>query len=452
MPPLRRLCLAAALSAALTGLASAQVELSPDALRSVAVETLAAGQVVDAGRLAEVLLRRDPDDATALMIAAEAALAREDWSEARRLGARAHAEVEGPARFRAARIVALAYAKQDQFSRSQLWLRRAAPDAPDATARSGLQRDYRAVRARNPLSVALSFGIAPSSNVNGGSRNETLTLPGLPFEFALSGDAQALSGVALSGGSALRYRLRSDKASATWGELELSGRTYALSDAAKEQAPDARGSDYSQLALLAGLTHRVHPEGWSGPVEFSARLGRNWYSGEVLADTLGLGVARGFQITPATRFDLELHADRVERHDLESGWWTHSLRTGLRHRLARGDRMDVSASMRTAQTDKADLGYDGAALEAGYDLARPLGPALLSFGVEAEYRDYSRSRFSFDGREDWRGTIEAEIGLPAVERWGFYPEVTVRADRVWSDVDFYDEETLSLELGISSSF
>ena len=77
-------------------------------------------------------------------------------------------------------------------------------DVPDAATLEALERDFRIVRGRNPLSVALSFGVAPSSNINGGTSAETIWLyipafcgyiPTTPV-----GDALPLSGLRVNGG------------------------------------------------------------------------------------------------------------------------------------------------------------------------------------------------------------------------------------------------------------
>lgn len=231
------LCLAAALWLGASAMA-APVEIGPDAMRRLAAEALAAGEVETAQALTRALLTRDPEDATALILAAEAAVRAEDWANAARLAAAAHGRVEGPARFRAARLAAFALTQQGRFTRAQIWLRRASPDAPDAAARAGLAADYRAVAARNPLALRLGFDVAPSSNVNGGSRSETLSLPGLPVELELSGAARALSGTAVTGSAGARYGIAAPALPGpAWIDLEAEGRGYRLSDSARRQAP-----------------------------------------------------------------------------------------------------------------------------------------------------------------------------------------------------------------------
>ena len=107
--------------------ATAQETLDAAGLRSLAVTQMAAGNIAQAEVMARALLAQDPEDATALSIAAEAAVARRDWPLAARMAAQAHGRVEGPARFRMARLAAYALAQQGRFTRAQIWLRRAEP-------------------------------------------------------------------------------------------------------------------------------------------------------------------------------------------------------------------------------------------------------------------------------------------------------------------------------------
>ncbi len=426
--------------------------LDPGGVRALAMAELSQGNGPAARALARALLARDPADPTALLVAAEAALLAQDWPDALRAAALAHRAVEGPARFRAARIAAFAHAHMGQFSRAQIWLRRAEPDAPDAATARQLVQDYRAIRARNPLSVQLGFGIAPSSNVNGGSRSDTLQLPGLPFEFELSGDARALSGIAYSGDVDLRYRLRADARSESWARLQLSGRSYLLSRAARHQAPGARGSDYALASLGVGLGHRAALDGWRAPVELSTLLSRTWYGGDAYVDALRLSLGSALLLRRDTRLEMTLRADRLERRDIDAGWWLPGLRTVLRHQRPDGGLVDLTLDLETARTDLADTGFRGASLGADYAFARPFGPVMLSIGAEAELRDYETSRYTRDGRDDRRGALHGRLGLPGLGRYGLTPELTLRAERVWSDVDLFDEERLTLGFGLRSSF
>lgn len=432
-------------------LAAAAAPLSTAQLRGMAVTAMAEGRMEQAEALAWAALETAPDEPTALMVAAEAALLRGGFEEARDLATRAHPLVEGPARFRAARIAALAHAKSGAYTRAQIWLRRALPDAPSRADRAAVTRDYRAVRARNPLSVQLGFGAAPSSNVNGGSENETLRLPGLPYAFDLSGDARALSGVTFSSNIALRYRLRADANSRSSIDLRISGRAHALSPQARRQAPEARGSDYAEARIGLGLVHAWRREAWSGPAELSAHVTRDFYDDAPLSNRLRFAARRAIAIGEDSEIDLRAEATRIERRDIDAGWWAPGLGVDLAHRLGR-DRARLSVDWRETRTDRPDLGYESLSLGADYDFGPRFGPVELGVGLQAEWRDYDDSRYVTGTRRDRRGTVTARIGLPGTGAWGFHPELGIEAGRNWSNADLHDERVLSVALNVASSF
>ncbi|MCP1167305.1 hypothetical protein NHG85_01980, partial [Limimaricola sp. ASW11-118] len=361
-----------------------------------------------------------------------------------------HGRVEGPARFRMARLAAYALAQEGRYTRAQIWLRRAAPDAPDARAARGLARDYRLVAARNPLTLRFGLGIAPSSNINGGSRAETLVLPGLPFEFELAGDARALSGVTTTASFGLSHALPPLPTGPLAFDLQAKGRVHRLSDTARRQAPEARGADYAQAALSLGLRHRLQHEGLP-PLDLSTELGRDWYGGAPYSDRLGLGLSRAMPAGAGRMLTFGLTLDRVARRDVDASWWAPALHAALRQDLG-ANRLTLSAHLRDTRSDRPDTGHDGLTARLDYDLGRRVGPAVLGFGMEAQWRDYDSSRYVTTGREDRSLGIEARLGLPEAGRYGFYPEIGLTGRRVWSNADLFDAQTLTLDIGLRSSF
>ena len=92
-------------------------------------------------------------------------------------------------RLELARILYMA--REDAAARYHFELVRAA-DIPEQVA-NNIERFLYAIRRRRAWSVNFAFGLSPDTNINGGSRNDTITVAGLPFQ--LSSDAQQTSGV-----------------------------------------------------------------------------------------------------------------------------------------------------------------------------------------------------------------------------------------------------------------
>ncbi len=432
--------------------ADSQITTDAAGLRDIGQDLVSAGLAEDAALVAEALLARDPQDAEALIIAAQAALLTGRNEAAVDFATRAHAGASGPVAYVAARLAATGHAQLEQYTLSQIWLRRARQAAPDEAAIREIAEDYRFVRERNPLNVQLTFGIAPSSNVNSGSASETIVLPGLPFEFILSGDARALSGLQISGGAALSYRLSVTESSATFANLQLQGRTYALSDSAKEQAPNARGSDYADIYLSTGLTHRWRTE-VGGPIHsVTGNIGQIWYGGDPYSRFATLSYEWDKAIADRQRLALQGFLEWNERLTDGADYPTAGVRARWTVVGESGNRTTLSLTLREAMTDRPDLGFQGGTLSAQYDLAQPIGGMQLGFGAELDYRDFTGSIYSFDGRTDLRQTLRASAALTQINIFGFEPVVSIEASRTDSNIPLFEKDDLRVNFGLRSSF
>lgn len=429
------------------------VTLTPDSMRGAAAILLDQGRPVEAADLADALLARNEDDVAALIIRARVAIAVADFAGAIRLAERAFRNADtGDEHYAAARIAALGHAELGQDTRAQWWLRRAGNFAPDAAARQSVAEDFRFLRQRNPLAISLKFGISPSSNVNGGSASEVIILPGLPFEFVLDGEARALSGLQFEGGVNLTYRLRQSERSATFFDISAQGRTYVLSAEARDLAPDARGSDYADLSGTISLTHRWLPEEARGPWSITGTLGQTWYD-----DAPFLSFAQGL-IAKTTRFDAGRRLDISGFVETQNRLQDEEQLAALGGRArwtwitdAR-DTASLNAGFRDTLSELEDVAFDGVSIGADYEFDQPIFDVRLGLSADLEYRYFAQSAYSFDPREDWRGTLGVTIGLSRYTYYGFEPQVIFEATRTESNVALYDSQALRLNFGIRSTF
>ena len=413
------------------------------------------GRVEDAGRLTEALLQRDPQDPVALLLSAEVAFAGGRLEEGRAAARAAHAATDDPGlRFQAARLVAFAHAEAGQDTRAMLWLRRALPDAPSDEAVVQLRDDYNFLRDRNPLSVQLSFGITPASNINGGSASDTVRLIVPIFgevEFELIGASRALSGIQFSGGVTLAYRLAETPTSATLLQGQFSGRTYALSPEAQRQAPDDRGSDFADYSLTTNLTHRWVQDGWTAPASLSFGIGQTWYDDSPFVRFARLSADRSWQWDDRNRLRLGLSAEWQERLRDDEGYgilgfdadWTRAYAPGT---------LTLSAGVRDSLTDLEDVGSDGLSLGATWDLREPVAGFRLGFGADADYRHFDATAYGRGDRTDLRLTLRTTVGVSGVNIYGFEPTITLEASETDSDVDFFDRSDLRIDFGFRSTF
>ena len=436
-----------------TAAAAGARELSPEQARAGAGAALAAGDARTARLLAEALLQRDPGDVYLLLLLSSAAYAEGDGqaaeTAARRAWKAAGTEAE---RSRAARQIAFVAYREGRPTAAQWWLRRAVQAAPDAATRSQSLRDFRTVRAANPLWLRFDFGVSPSSNVNNGSSSDTLVLFGIPF--LLSPDAKALSGIETRFGFSAAYRFAETEWRRSEVGLNFNARVYSLSGEARRKAPGADADDYAFTALETYALQRFIPQ--AAPyLQFDARLtaGHNWYGGADLSDYLRADFGNDWRLSPRDRLRFELGTERQWRIDtpLRSADAV-TLGAEYTRQRERGGSWSLGIWTRETRSDSVEVDHRARGADARYSFARPILGAEVTARVSAERRDYDRSIYAAGGREDLRLGAGLDLFFRDVDYMGFAPQVGVSASRVRSSVDLYDSEEIGVTLGIRSAF
>ncbi|MGL5009971.1 MAG: hypothetical protein ACRC6I_08815, partial [Paracoccaceae bacterium] len=330
--------------------AAQPVVLDARAMRQLAFEAARAGFAEDALEITDALLLRDPNDSSALTIRSQALRDLGDYPAAVAAARAAWANAATPpARFGAAMAMAAAQSSSGNRTSAELWLRRAANNAPNERAYAIARRDFGYVQSRNPWRFVLDLTVAPSSNVNNGSRQDQLSLPGLPIFFEIPPESQALSGVELGFGIDATYRF-SPTGPNRQTALNFGANVQAvtLSAEAKADAPDARASDFTLTTLEAGITHRRGLDAEARTVlSLTGTYGHNWYGGDDLSDYLQLGAEVSHQLQSGAVLRFGLAADRVSRID-------RPLQSSDRIELSAGVQFALgqdSLSFRLAATD-----------------------------------------------------------------------------------------------------
>lgn len=464
--------LIAALLLALWPLAAgAQVqEFTPPQMRGLAVQALRAGDIPAALDFAHALLQRDGFDAVALYVQAEALLLLGQYQPAARSAAEAFRQApHGPLRFDAGRVAALANARAERLTAAQYWLRRALPEAPDLEARQAVIRDFQAVRSQNPLSLSGSFGLSPMANVNGGSPADVIYIAGLPFPFLPSPDAQPLSGLQVSAGVTLGYRIAGSQTSITQASVQLTGLTYLLSPEAKEATDGysqtdgtaVTGADYAETTLTFGLNHAFKPETGPERLSFSLQAGRKWYGGEVLRDFARLGGEARYALDSGAGLTLAAQAEwNSEPGTADYAIYTAQSRLALPRSEAGQWSLGLGLTRNTS--DDSDTGYRSAMFSADYALARPIADMRLSIGAGYELRAYDstgywnppddQGYFRPVDRTDRIVDLGLTLAIPRGEVWGFTPSLSLGASHTFSTVEFFERDAVTMGLTWQSSF
>ena len=430
-----------------------QPAISTAEARRIGFALIAGGRPDAAVQVAQALLRHDPNDAAALLILARAlrALGQTEASLAAARQANGAAATD-PERFGAAMELAAGNMALDRPLVAQVWLRRAAQVAPSPDLRQAAINDFRRVGASTPWRVTLQFSVAPSSNVNNGSSQDTIEILGLPF--TLSGDAKALSGLEYGASAAVRYRFAG--LGGKPAEVGFFGRLQRvqLSSDAKAQAPDLENGDLSydtaEFSAVQVLQSREGAAFW----RLDAVAGRHWYGGAALTTYGRVGAVTSWKTGPRSSATANVSVERQVRHDnaARSAWVT---RAGVEHgwRLVSGDVFSLSGGVRTTRSAAVDIDHDAVSVGLGYQIAKPLFDTVaVGFGLDYERRDFAQSLYAAGGRRDDRFLLTASFAVPKADYYGFYPVVTFSAQKVASNITLYDSQDYGVQFALRSSF
>jgi len=447
---------------------SSSTELTPAEMVQTALLALENDQPARALAVSEALLLRNPDDTTALRIAGRAALdARQSEAAIRHGRALFNASDELDSRHFAAQLIGLAHAQQDHFLRAQYWFRRAYQNAPDERAAAAAVRGFRGAKQSSPLHFDLNFGIAPSSNINNGSSEETslIATPLGTFQSVLSADAKQLSGYEISLGGRLTYALSvSDRHRTRMiGDIDVS--RYRLSSEAKVELAeeeerlsltgrsldfDVSDLDYERFEV--GIAHD-----WltSSNQLMNAQLlyATRFYGGGVYAREVSLGYATQWRFDENSSLRASVSVGRVEYESFEraANSWDAGLTYYQRFDHAHAVNFGITAG-RSYSSDSTALEANRSSVFATYDFGTLWDFVDVETGIRQSWRSVGASAYAPDGREEHETSAHIAFGLPQAEIYGFSPVLRIEGSRNFSNVALYQKEGLTLDLSYRSNF
>jgi hypothetical protein len=433
----------------LGGAQTTSLTLTPAEMQFTAFGALQGGQPARALALAEALLVRAPDDPIALRIAGQAALKAGQSDVAVRHGRTLYQTTDNPeVRFFAARLVALAHAQQESFTRSQIWLRRARQAAPDATTANAVAQDYAILRQRNPLGFNFNFSVQPSSNINNGSSEDTfdVSLFGTVFPLPLPTSLQNLSGYKLTGSARLRYRLAETPTSFTTATFGLATSHVMLSRESRQRVPDFETSSLTLWRISTGVDHTWAVGAANQPATVSFNQAYTFYDGEVFASEMQLGLARRWRT--GERATVSGTVSISQTHYRDSGFSANLWAVGVdwQRVLENGDQFGLSGDVGRSYSDAQRYANSWQTIGASYDFGR----VADRFDV-AVSGDYTWRAFG-SVRADELAQLSMSVGVPDLELYGFTPVVTLDASQNKSTSTRNQTEAIALDLSFRSSF
>lgn len=460
----RKMALCLGLLLSLTALSALQshaqpIELDAAQVRNLAIDALESGDPGLAIQLSKAVLKTDPKDPLAYYIIARSYARLDDARLARRAAGYAYRYADaGPARFEAAQLAARMAFEGEQYSLSQLWLRRTAIHAPTEADEELVARDYKLLRQVNPWSLRLRADLRPSDNVNNGSDTSRNIIDGVPDEGTIAGAGLALSGLIASLDIAPTYRLHVDENSMTTLGARLYLERVSLSGSAKATAPDATGSDFASTYAAVSLSHAlaVGSEKTRGQASFDVALGESWYGGERNFRFARVGATRNWRPDPDTRFALRAGAERrYNARYTTNDARVLTLGADYDKALENGDIFNLALAFQDANAVSINGTYSTVSMRASYTLGRAVGPARLSMGLVAGYTDYDQFLFSLNGavpRKDKSLYGDLTLIFDRYDYAGFVPTLRLRTGRKDSNFSRYSSREVSLSLGVGSKF
>ncbi|WP_139229843.1 surface lipoprotein assembly modifier [Litoreibacter janthinus] len=421
--------------------------------RTLAFNLVSRGQPTPARAIANTLLERNPNDIKALLVLSRAERLLGDLPAAKQAGKRAWRAADAPEdRYTAAMLTAQAISSSGNKIGAQIWLRRAAQVAPNDQLKATAVRDLRYVRGTSPVALSFDLSVAPSSNINNGSKSDTIEVFGLPF--ALSGDLQALSGVEYSLGATLSYKL---PAVGTWtltAGANVESKHYTLSSSAKAIAPTVSGSDYAFQQLQVSLAANRTDADRKASTSLYVKAGQNWYGGSTLTRFAGVGAARQYQIGERSSLQVNLGAERQWRQDnAQRSADVVTLSSTWGHGLTNGSAIWVTGFVRDTASESSSIAQETAGASLNYSHGKPIfADTKLELSIGYENKRFDRAQFPFVRREDQTVSASATMIFSNLDYMGFAPTAELSAKRTSSTLGQYSNDDLGLKLGLRSTF
>ncbi|MEP5758674.1 MAG: surface lipoprotein assembly modifier [Litoreibacter sp.] len=450
-----------------------ELKLTLDQVEHASRQALIGQNYQLANRLSFDILQIDPNNVSALVVRAATDPQLGNPKTGGQAGRRAFALAKDPLlKFEAAYFTAIAAAQRDKFASAKLWLRRAHQFAPNDVTRENTAQQFRLLRARDPLQVRLSFTINQTSNINGGSESEFLEIDGIPITGALSQTAQALSGIRVSTGVQLNYKLHEDQRQRTSLGFSIHSNNHIFSSSAKaaikterQQLIDAgftnlpditRASDFDSLVAEVSISHRRVPSRIYQPDGYSFGIGTTLYGGSKLYDFVRFNVERTVTLTPKFALQIAIGTTKLF-HDV--GARNQSINrvafTSL-YGLKNGSVVRAGFEFAQSSSDDTNRQYVTQAISLNYQFAEAFGPVKLDMGVRIGTTKYDAYFIGITtvpgGRSDDFGTLTLGATFPNVRVYGFNPRVSTQYRRTKSNISRFEQRDWSYNIGIISSF
>ena len=292
-----------------------------------------------------------------------------------------------------------------------------------------------ALRARKPFGGSIDFAIAPDSNINRATRDETLgTVIG---DFILDDAARQRSGIGvqLTGHG--------------YGRLHLSG-SVGLLTRLSGAADLYRKRDFNSMTigLSAGPEFTVRKD----RLAIEAGVRRRWLGGQALISHVSVGASLLHPLDGTSQLRMTASAGRITHHfnRLQSGR-SYALSVGYERALSVVS--GLGATLAFERQSLRDPGYSSSGAQAALFAYREIGPVTLVGSIGHGRFAADRRLFLYAKRRKdqlYRASLGATFRQLAVG--GLAPFIRATYEKNRSSVGIFEFRRTRAEVGISRAF
>lgn len=314
-------------------------------------------------------------------------------------------------------------------------------DLPPDVARA-VRGAREVIRSRRAWRFDVDFGIAPDSNINNATGNDSVTVyfgdTALPVE--LDRNAQARSGTGQTASVSGGIRLPVSPKVAVLADIDLNGTNYAGVNFDDYQAQGAAGLEYRFTTDLSVNAQAVAAQRWFGGSLASRQVGVK----------SGVQLSLGRMRRLGAQLDLR-HTDA--RFDSSFSGWQGGLYLTGEQVIAQGLVASLGGFARRDWLRAESMSNTEGGINLG--LGGELG-AGINFGVGGSVSraifDAPMGLFSLEPRRDWRYSARLTLGNRKIRVLGFSPQANLSYLRTDSNVAFFSTDRIRLRMSLARYF
>ena len=298
------------------------------------------------------------------------------------------------------------------------------------------------IRSRRAWRFDVDFGIAPDSNINNATGNDTVTVlfgdTSLPIQ--LDSRAKARSGTGQTGSVSAGLRLPLSDTVAALVDVDTNGTNYS-----------GKAYDDYLVQFAAGPEFRLSPD---ASVSAEAVGAQRWFGGRPASRQVGVKSGAQLAFGGLRRIGAQLdirHTDALFDRQY-SGWQGGFFLTG-EQAVAKTFVASLGGFVRRDELRAAAYSNTEVGATVGFGGELPLG---ISFGASGSVSratyDAPIAMFANDPRRDWRYSARLTLGNRKVRVFGFSPQASVSWARNDSSIAYYATDRVRLRLALARYF